>query len=152
MWGILHSIVLQKCLIQYPKIRFSDPLWQGTEFLLVLPGIRKDAFDKKLNQIQKQLHQTTLDGYPGISLSVSIGGVTTVEETVGTALERADRLMYQAKKHRNQVVTESSTEGIRQEVGERLERDSGRDLVLIVDDAKINREILFEMLKDRLTL
>ena len=46
-------------------------------------------------------------------------------------------------------MTESSTEGIRQEVGERLERDSGRDLVLIVDDAKINREILFEMLKDR---
>ena len=133
------------------NIRKSDFLirYGGDEFLLVLPGIRKDAFDKKLNQIQKQLHQTTLDGYPGISLSVSIGGVTTVEETVGTALERADRLMYQAKKHRNQVVTESSTEGIRQEVGERMERDSGRELVLIVDDAKINREILFEMLKDR---
>ena len=133
------------------NIRKSDFLirYGGDEFLLVLPGIRKDAFDKKLNQIQKQLHQTTLDGYPGISLSVSIGGVTTVEETVGTALERADRLMYQAKKHRNQVVTESSTEGIRQKVGERLERDSGRELVLIVDDAKINREILFEMLKDR---
>ena len=57
--------------------------------------------------------------------------------------------MYQAKKHRNQVVTESSTEGIRQEVGERLERDRSRELVLIVDDAEINREILFEMLKDR---
>ena len=133
------------------NIRKSDFLirYGGDEFLLVLPGIRKDAFDKKLNQIQKQLHQTTLDGYPGISLSVSIGGVTTVEETVGTALERADRLMYQAKKHRNQVVTESSTEEIRQKVGERLERDSGRELVLIVDDAEINREILFEMLKDR---
>ncbi|MFR1660177.1 diguanylate cyclase [Gallintestinimicrobium sp.] len=133
------------------NIRKSDFLirYGGDEFLLVLPGIRKDAFDKKLNQIQEQLHQTTLDGYPGISLSVSIGGVTTVEETVGTALERADRLMYQAKKHRNQVVTESSTEGIRQKVGERMERDSGRELVLIVDDAKINREILFEMLKDR---
>lgn len=64
---------------------------------------------------------------------MSIGGVTTVEETVGTALERADRLMYQAKKHRNQVVTESSTEGIRQEVGERLERDSGESLVLVVE-------------------
>ena len=132
-------------------IRKTDFLirYGGDEFLLILPGIRKDAFDKKLNQIQKQLHQTTLDGYPGISLSVSIGGVTTVEETVGTALERADRLMYQAKKHRNQVVTESSTEGIRQEVGERLERDRSRELVLIVDDAEINREILFEMLKDR---
>ncbi len=132
-------------------IRKTDVLirYGGDEFLLILPGIRKDAFDKKLNQIQKQLHQTTVEGYPGISLSVSIGGVTTVEETVGTALERADRLMYQAKKHRNQVVTESSTEGIRQEVGERLERDRSRELVLIVDDAEINREILFEMLKDR---
>ena len=132
-------------------IRKTDFLirYGGDEFLLILPGIRKDAFDKKLNQIQKQLHQTTVEGYPGISLSVSIGGVTTVEETVGTALERADRLMYQAKKHRNQVVTESSTEGIRQEVGERLERDRSRELILIVDDAKINREILFEMLKDR---
>ena len=132
-------------------IRKTDVLirYGVDEFLLILPGIRKDAFDKKLNQIQKQLHQTTVEGYPGISLSVSIGGVTTVEETVGTALERADRLMYQAKKHRNQVVTESSTEGIRQEVGERLERDRSRELVLIVDDAEINREILFEMLKDR---
>ena len=132
-------------------IRKTDFLirYGGDEFLLILPGIRKDAFDKKLNQIQKQLHETTLEAYPGISLSVSIGGVTTVEETVGTALERADRLMYQAKKHRNQVVTESSTEGIRQEVGERLERDRSRELILIVDDAKINREILFEMLKDR---
>ena len=133
------------------NIRKSDFLirYGGDEFLLVLPGIRKDAFDKKLNQIQQQLHQTGVDGYPGIYLSVSIGGVTTVEETVGTALERADRLMYQAKKYRNQVVTESSTEGIHQEVGERLERDRSRELVLIVDDAKINREILFEMLKDR---
>ena len=133
------------------NIRKSDFLirYGGDEFLLVLPGIRKDAFDKKLNQIQQQLHQTVVDGYPGISLSVSIGGVTTVEETVGTALERADRLMYQAKKYRNQVVTESSTEEIHQEVGERLECDRSRELVLIVDDAKINREILFEMLKDR---
>ena len=133
------------------NIRKSDFLirYGGDEFLLVLPGIRKDAFDKKLNQIQQQLHQTVVDGYPGIYLSVSIGGVTTVEETVGTALERADRLMYQAKKYRNQVVTESSTEEIHQEVGERLERDRSRELVLIVDDAKINREILFEMLKDR---
>ena len=133
------------------NIRKSDFLirYGGDEFLLVLPGIRKDAFDKKLNQIQQQLHQTVVDGYPGIYLSVSIGGVTTEEETVGTALERADRLMYQAKKYRNQVVTESSTEGIHQEVGERLERDRSRELVLIVDDAKINREILFEMLKDR---
>ncbi len=133
------------------NIRKSDFLirYGGDEFLLVLPGIRKDAFDKKLDQIQQQLHQTVVDGYPGIYLSVSIGGVTTVEETVGTALERADRLMYQAKKYRNQVVTESSTEEIHQEVGERLERDRSRELVLIVDDAKINREILFEMLKDR---
>lgn len=133
------------------NIRKTDFLirYGGDEFLLVLPGIRKDAFDKKLNQIQNQLHQTIVDGYPGISLSVSIGGVTTVEETVGTALERADQLMYQAKKHRNQVVTESSMEGIRQEVGERLERDRSRELVLIVDDAKLNREILVEMLKDK---
>lgn len=133
------------------NIRKTDFLirYGGDEFLLVLPGIRKDDFDKKLNQIQNQLHQTIVDGYPGISLSVSIGGVTTVEETVGTALERADQLMYQAKKHRNQVVTESSMEGIRQEVGERLERDRSRELVLIVDDAKLNREILVEMLKDK---
>ncbi len=44
-------------------IRKTDVLirYGGDEFLLILPGIRKDAFDKKLNQIQKQLHQTTVE-------------------------------------------------------------------------------------------
>lgn len=42
----------------------------------------------------------------GIGLSVSIGGVMTRNQPFEDALRRADKLMYQAKNHKNMVVTE----------------------------------------------
>ena len=92
--------------------------------------------------------------HPHISFKYMQNGQTKLHTSGNNNLKEAIYQIYgrditREMIDRNQVVTESSTEGIRQEVGERLERDRSRELVLIVDDAEINREILFEMLKDR---
>ncbi len=68
-------------------------------FLLVLPGIHNNIFNKKLQQIRTRIKEVKVDGYSKIRLSVSIGGVMTHNETIESAMHRADKLMLQVKSH-----------------------------------------------------
>ena len=65
-------------------------------------------------------------------------------ETVEQAVSRADKLMYQAKNHKNMVVTEDNArDGALSAAG----REShSRQSILIVDDSEMNRAILAEIL------
>ena len=82
-------------------IRKTDRLvrYGGDEFLLVMPGISLEAFVEKLHRIQDLICNMSVEGYPQLKLSVSIGGTLTNGETVGKAMCRADEFMYQAKGH-----------------------------------------------------
>lgn len=67
----LETIVsaIKKCIRSSDKIiRFG-----GDEFLLVLPGIHNNIFNKKLQQIRTRIKEVKVDGYSKIRLSVSIG-------------------------------------------------------------------------------
>ena len=118
-------------------IRKSDMLIRcgGDEFLLILPGIRPDAFSSKLQLIQ-------VPGYHHLQISVSIGGVMFDGGDISEALSRADTLMYQAKVQKNMVVTEWDA----RKADEGVIRDT-RQQILIVDDSEMNRAILTEILK-----
>ncbi len=123
-------------------IRKTDILirYGGDEFLLILPDVDEEIFSKKLKQIRDMVCEAEVPGYTRLRLTVSIGGVLADNETIESAVARADGLMYQAKNRKNMIVTEKS--GI--DSAEAKERQQ----ILIVDDSQINCEILAEILKD----
>ena len=125
-------------------IRKSDMLIRcgGDEFLLILPGIRPDAFSSKLQLIQERIHAASVPGYHHLQISVSIGGVMFDGGDISEALSRADTLMYQAKVQKNMVVTGWEARKAEKDVI----RDT-RQQILIVDDSEMNRAILTEILK-----
>ena len=112
----------------------------GDEFLLILQDVDEEIFSKKLKQIRDMVCEAEVPGYARLRLTVSIGGVLADNETIESAVARADGLMYQAKNRKNMIVTEKS--GI--DSAESKERQQ----ILIVDDSQINCEILAEILKD----
>ena len=131
------------------KVLVTDRLvrYGGDEFLLVMPGISLEAFVEKLHRIQDVIRNMSVEGYPQLKLSVSIGGTLTNGETVGKAMCRADEYMYQAKTSKNTIVTEKDGQRTPEESVAAGRRNASRYRILIVDDSEMNRMILSEMLK-----
>lgn len=143
--------VIRKC------IRKSDILvrYGGDEFLLILKDIGEADFVQKLHTIQEEIHQTRIQEYKKIRLSVSIGGVRMKEETLEEAINRADHFMYQAKTQKNMVVTEErklQTAGEEKVENSKMSKKSRSHRVMIVDDSEMNRFLLREMLGQELEI
>ena len=130
-------------------VRKTDRLvrYGGDEFLLVMPGISLEVFVEKLHRIQDVIRSMSVEGYPQLKLSVSIGGTLTNGETVGKAMCRADEYMYQAKVFKNTIVTEKDGQRTPEKIVAAGRRNASSYRILIVDDLEMNRMILSEMLK-----
>ena len=119
----------------------------GDEFLLVLVGIPSHFFQAKLDQVREKVYHASVPGYAHIQLSMSIGGaMQTLAEPMEAVVCRADRLMYQAKRHKNKVIVEGSEEEQSLAHGAASSREHQK--ILIVDDSQLNRELLAAILSD----
>lgn len=130
------------------RIRRTDLLirYGGDEFLLIMPGISEEIFEQKLWELQRNIHMERMEECNGLRLSVSIGGVMAREQMTKKVIARADRLMYQAKKQKNVVITEWNNHELKEQQSY-MKESTHRQKILIVDDSEMNRMILCEMLK-----
>ena len=126
-------------------IRESDLLirYGGDEFLLVLPGIPGDFLQTKLEQICTAAQMASVPGYSHFRISLSIGGtIQSLADPMDNIVRRADRLMYQAKCRKNAVMVEVPGQSLA--ALEKLLQNKSQ--ILLVDDSKMNRMILKEIL------
>ena len=143
---VLQTVV--KAIRQSTRKTDSLVRYGGDEFLLVMPDVSDEVFLKKLEYIQKQIRDADIPGFSRMRLSVSIGGVTVREEVMEEAVRKADRLMYQAKIQKNMVVTERKSIDADGMIHLEEEIKRTKQLIMIVDDSEMNREILASILEE----
>lgn len=130
-------------------IRKTDILvrYGGDEFILVLPGVNEDILIRKLQRVQQAIQHASIPGYSRLQLSASIGGVISSNESIESAVSRADKLMYQAKTEKNMVVTEKNKVSHDGEISLLEQTNRMKPQILIIDNFEINRNLLVQMLE-----
>lgn len=124
-------------------IRKTDKLirYGGDEFLLILSDMVRGTLRGKLRQIQEAIENATIPNCPRLKLTASIGGVISEDGQIDEAIAKADQLMYKAKDHKAQVITECDKTIFNKE------KIQNKPRILIVDDSEFNRAILKEILE-----
>ena len=125
-------------------IRKTDKLirYGGDEFLLILSDMVRGTLRGKLLQIQEAIENATIPYCPRLKLTASIGGVISEDGKIDEAIAKADQLMYKAKDHKAQVITECDKTIFKKE------KIQNKPRILIVDDSEFNRAILKEILEE----
>ena len=124
-------------------IRKTDKLirYGGDEFLLILSDMVRGTLRGKLLQIQEAIENATIPNCSRLKLTASIGGVISEDGQIDEAIAKADQLMYKAKDHKAQVITECDKTIFKKE------KIQNKPKILIVDDSEFNRAILKEILE-----
>ena len=125
-------------------IRKTDKLirYGGDEFLLILSDMVRGTLRGKLLQIQEAFENATIPNCPRLKLTASIGGVISEDGKIDEAIAKADQLMYKAKDHKAQVITECDKTIFKKE------KIQNKPRILIVDASEFNRAILKEILEE----
>lgn len=125
-------------------IRKTDKLirYGGDEFLLILSDMVRGTLRGKLLQIQEAIENATIPNCPRLKLTASIGGVISEDGKIDEAIAKADQLMYKAKDHKAQVITECDKTIFKKE------KIQNKPRIMIVDASEFNRAILKEILEE----
>ena len=130
--------VIKNCIRKTDKLI----LYGGDEFLLILSDMVRGTLRGKLLQIQEAIENATIPNCSRLKLTASIGGVISEDGQIDEAIAKADQLMYKAKDHKAQVITECDKTIFKKE------KIQNKPKILIVDDSEFNRAILKEILEE----
>ena len=130
--------VIKNCIRKIDKlIRYG-----GDEFLLILSDMVRGTLRGKLLQIQEAIENATIPNCSRLKLTASIGGVISEDGQIDEAIAKADQVMYKAKDHKAQVITECDKTIFKKE------KIQNKPKILIVDNSEFNRAILKEILEE----
>lgn len=125
-------------------IRHDDYLirYGGDEFVLVMPYIAEKDLGSKMKTIQQRVHDIQFEEYEHLHVSISIGGVIYDGKYIGQSLRQADKLMYQNKLHKDNLLDTKYHLDNQKKKNAILEMTNTRPLIVIADNDVKNREIL----------
>ena len=105
-WGHHAGDLALKAVVEAMMscIRDTDSVvrFGGDEFVLVFRKIPKDIFAMRLEKIRKTVSEIVFEEFPGMRLSISVGGYYG-EGAMDELVQKADALLYVAKTNRNSV-------------------------------------------------
>ena len=105
-WGHHAGDLALKAVVEAMQscVRDTDSVvrFGGDEFVVVFRNIPKDVFVARLERIRQTVAGIKLEAFPDMRLSISVGGYYG-EGTVEELVQKADALLYDAKKERNRV-------------------------------------------------
>lgn len=107
---IAGDIAIKSVVASISKvIRKNDKLirYGGDELVLIVGKISCGEFEKTLRNIVEVVKNTEIDNQPDLKLSVTVGGVYGMND-VESAVEQADKLMYQGKNKEEHIVSDKT--------------------------------------------
>lgn len=113
----------------------------GDEFLLTVPDTDDKSFEELLGEILKHITEADVHDFSWIHPTASIGGLSVSKEILGNAVQEAVGYAEKAKKLKNTVVTDKNSIS--------PEACDTRPEILIIDDSKMNRDLLSAILGDK---
>lgn len=130
--AISHSLNKSDVLVRYG----------GDEFLVIFNDTKKEDFYHKLTQLSDLVRRIAVPGYSQVQLSVCIGGIYADSLVLSDAVTKADAVMLQGKASGKNVVTDS------QDLEDELSQKQEKQKILLVDDSRMNRHLLMNILSD----
>lgn len=130
--AISHSLNKSDVLVRYG----------GDEFLVIFNDTKKEDFYHKLTQLSDLVRRIAVPGYSQVQLSVCIGGIYADSLVLSDAVTKADAVMLQGKANGKNVVTDC------QDLEDELSQKQEMQKILLVDDSRMNRHLLMNILSD----
>ncbi len=134
----LVKIIKQRCQKEDSVLRYG-----GDEFLIFSETTEEGHVKKLLSDIQSDIEKLDTKEFKVLPLTLSIGTTFCHNEIIEDAVQRADSLMYEAKKKKNSLNYDDS---------DFVFQEAVKPAILIMDNSAEDKNILSSLLENDFTV